>query len=183
MVHRQISGTDPLTGRLYRADDEDLLLWVHSVNTEMALAGHEAFAGKLSAADGDRYVAEQVRAAKLVGLPEERVPANRAQLAAQLALVELRLSPPAREFADLLLKARMPWTMRGFWALHVLGALMILPPHVRALYGFPTWLPNGRAARAAVGLVLRLMDASYVIFPPIRRARRHLAEVRRSALA
>ena len=76
----------------------------------------------------------------------------------------------------------MPWTMRGFWALHVAGALMILPAEVRSLYGFPSRLPRGPLASAAVRLVLRLMDASYAVFPPIRRARRHLAAVRRAVL-
>ncbi len=178
LIHQGVSGTDPLTGRAYRADDPDLLLWIHCVNTEMALAGQQAFGRRLIPAEEDRFVAEQVRAAVLVGLEEKAVPASRAELREFLARDrDLRLSPPARDFARLLLEARMPWTMRPFWALHVAGALMILPARVRALYGFPGWVPTGRTARAAVRAVLKAMDVSYAALPPIRRARRHLRRV------
>ncbi len=184
MVHSSIGGTDPATGRHYRVDDPDLLLWVHCVNTELALAGHQAFARRLSEEEADLYVREQVRAAALVGLPEERVPASRAALAGYLrTAVPLELTPPAAQFAELLLKARMPWTMRPFWALHVAGAVMILPPEVRALYQLPNWLPRGRLGRLAIRLVLRLMDWSYLALPPVRRARRHMEAIRRAATA
>ena len=177
LIHERVRGTDPATGRTYRADDPDLLLWIHCVNTEMALAGQQAFGGRLSRADQDRYVAEQVRAAVLVGLTEG-VPASRADLRHCLAQDRgLRLSAPAKVFADQLLKARMPWTMRPFWALHVAGAWMILPREARELYGFPGWLPRGRAARAVIRTVLKTMDLAYAAFPPIRSARRHLRRV------
>lgn len=181
-IHSRLSGTDPLTGRSYRADDPDLLLWIHCVNTEMALAGQQAFGRRLTAAEEDRYVGEQIRAARLVGIEEQRVPAGRAELRAFLAADHgLSLSAPARDFARMLLGARMPWTMRPFWALHVAGALMILPPRASAIYGFPRWLPKGRAARAAVRTMLKAMDACYALLPPIRRARRHLRLIQSAA--
>lgn len=182
LIHERLGGVDPVTGRTYRADDPDLLLWIHCVNTRMALAGQQAFGRPLTHEDQDRYVAEQVKAAALVDLAEALVPASVAQL--DLCLAEdrpLTLSPAARLFADLLLRAQMPWTMRPFWALHVAGALMILPPDVRALYGFPGWLPRGRLARHAIRAVLRTMDLAYAAFPPIRRARRHLRLVQAAA--
>src|SRR5256885_8630678 len=30
-VHRRISGVDPVTGRAYRADDPELLAWIHNL--------------------------------------------------------------------------------------------------------------------------------------------------------
>ncbi len=33
-IHRHVSGVDPATGRSHRADDPDLLLWIHAVHTE-----------------------------------------------------------------------------------------------------------------------------------------------------
>lgn len=176
-IHRAISGTDPATGRGYRADDPDLLLWIHAVGTEFALLGHERLGPGLSARDADRFVAEQVRAAALVGLAERDVPSDRAGLRALIAGFELRLSPPAAEFARLLLSARMPATMRPFWAMHVAGAVALLPDEARKLYCFPRWLPRGRAARTAIRLALRMMDLGYGLFGPVRRARAHLARV------
>jgi uncharacterized protein (DUF2236 family) len=182
LIHERLGGVDPVTGRPYRADDPDLLLWIHCVNTRMALDGQQAFGRPLAPADQDRYVAEQVRAAALVGLAGPRVPASRAQLDRCLAEDRpLTLSPAAKLFAELLLGARMPWTMRPFWALHVTGALMILPREVHALYGFPDRLPKGPLARRAIRGVLRAMDVAYAAFPPIRRARRHLRRVQAAA--
>lgn len=181
-VHESVRGVDPVTGRSYRADDPDLLLWIHCANTAMALAGQQAFGRPLSPAQQDRYVAEQVRAATLMGLRDAEVPADRANLRRYLSEPRpLRLTAPAREFADLLLGASMPWTMRPFWALHVAGALMILPGDVGRLYGFPAWLPKGRLAQGTIRTVLRAMDAAYVFLPPIRRARRHLGRIQASA--
>ena len=183
-IHGRLAGTDPVTGRAYRADDPDLLLWVHCVNTEMALAGQQAFGRPLTPDEQDNYVAEQVRAASLVGLSGPRVPATRAELRDRLAEDwPLRLSPPAAAFAEMLLKARMPWTMRPFWALHVAGALMILPPHLAALYRFPRWVPKGPLVRLAVRSILRAMDAAYLALPAIRGARRQLRLVRAAARA
>ncbi|HEX8062571.1 MAG TPA: oxygenase MpaB family protein [Allosphingosinicella sp.] len=177
-IHDRVAGTDPVTARSYRAGDADLLLWIHCVNTEMALTGQQAFGRPLTSAEQDRYVAEQVKAAALAGLEPARVPASRAELERCLAQDRpLKLTPAAGEFARLLLEAEMPWTMRPFWALHVAGALMILPERVRELYGFSSRLPKGRLARWAVRAVLRTMDVAYAAFPPIRRARRHLRRV------
>jgi uncharacterized protein (DUF2236 family) len=181
-IHERIRGTDPATGRRYRADDPDLLLWIHCVNTEMALTGQQAFGRPLTAAEQDRYVAEQVKAAALVGLEPAVVPASRAELDRCLAEARpLRLTEPAKTFADLLLKAEMPWTMRPFWALHVAGALIILPDRVRELYGFPAWLPKGPLARWAIRAILGTMDLAYAALPPIKRARRHLRLVEAGA--
>jgi uncharacterized protein (DUF2236 family) len=182
LIHDRIGGVDPVTASPYRAGDPDLLLWIHCVNTRMALAGHQAFGRPLTPADQDRYVAEQVKAADLVGLAGSRVPASVAQLDRCLAEDRpLTLSPAAKQFADLLLRAGMPWTMRPFWALHVAGALMILPREVHALYGFPGWLPGGPLARRAIRGVLKAMDLAYSALPPIRRARRHLRLVQAAA--
>ena len=181
-IHERIAGEDPITGIRYRADDPELLLWIHCVNTRMALSGQNAFGRPLTATDEDRYVAEQVKAAALVGLTGPRVPATRAELDRRLGEVRpLTLSPAAKQFADLLLRARMPWTMRPFWALHVAGALMILPREVHALYGFPERLPRGPLARRAIRAILKAMDLAYAAFPPIRRARRHLRLIQAAA--
>ena len=178
-IHRRIAGIDPLTGRAYRADDPDLLLWIHCVSTEMALRGQEMFGRRITAEDADRFVLEQIRAATLVGLEAAAVPRDRAAIRSHIDAVDLRLSPAAKEFAALLLGARMPLTMRGFWGLHVAGAVALLPERAHALYRFPRWVPTGRAARLTIRTVLRLMDRAYGAFRPVRRARRHLAQVSR----
>jgi uncharacterized protein (DUF2236 family) len=181
-IHRRISGVDPVTGRSYRVDDPDLLLWIHCVNTEMALRGQEAFGGGLTVEDGDRFVREQIQAALLVGLEEAEVPASRERLRAAIAeAVDPVLSPPAAEFARLLLTARMPLAMRPFWSMHVAGAVTLLPTEARRLYDFPKWIRTGAIARASIRAMLRTMRLGYFMVPAIREADRRLDGLERAA--
>jgi uncharacterized protein (DUF2236 family) len=182
-IHERIAGTDPFTGRAYRADDPGLLLWIHCVNTETAIRGQETFGGGISKADADRFVREQVRAASLVGLHESAVPANRRDLREAIAaLVTPSLSPPAAEFARLLLNARMPLSMRPFWAIHVAGAVALIPPEARRLYDFPPWIPTGAAARAAIRMMLRAIDIGYGLAPGVGGARRRIRLLSRASV-
>ena len=180
-IHSRIRGTDPATGRAYSADDPELLLWIHCVNTEMALLGAETFGRGLTGEEAERFVVEQVKAAELVGLERAAIPSTRSEVQALIGRTPLLLSPPAREFWNLLLRARMPLTMRPFWVMHLAGAATLLPPEVKALYGFPRWIPSGRMNRALLRIVLRAMDLAYDFVSPIRAARRHLEKVGREA--
>ncbi len=182
-IHRHVGGVDPATGRIHRADDPDLLLWVHAVHAEYALRGYEAFVARLAPHEGDRFIAEQVAAAELVGLDRTKVPATRAALRAYLASVEgLAVTEPARRFAGMLVNARMPLTMRPFWALHVAGAVSLLPETARRAYGLERWLPGGRLGRAAIAAALWAINSGFLLFRPVREARARLRQVARAVL-
>src|SRR5947209_18819505 len=84
-VHVRVHGTDPVTGRHFAASDPDLLLWVHCVEVHSFLAGVRAYGYRLSADEQDRYLAEQVAAAELIGVPRDRVPDSRAAYRAYFA--------------------------------------------------------------------------------------------------
>ena len=73
-VHRHVHGTDPVTGRRYSASDPATMVWVHCVEVHSFLAAYRAYARPISRADQDRYLAEQVEAAVLLGTPRHRVP-------------------------------------------------------------------------------------------------------------
>ncbi|MFY9469137.1 MAG: oxygenase MpaB family protein [Solirubrobacterales bacterium] len=73
-VHERVHGIDPVTGREFHANDPELLLWVHCVEAHSFLAAYRAFVCDLPRADQDRYLAEQVAAAELIGVPREMVP-------------------------------------------------------------------------------------------------------------
>lgn len=180
-IHSHVRGEEPASGRPYSADDPDLLLWIHCVSTDSLLVAHETYVGTLSASDADRFVAEQVGAAALIGLPAHLVPANVNDLRTYLANVDgLRVSPPAAEFFRLLVRATMPVTFRPFWALHLLGALVTLPASTSVLYGLPGWLPGLWPARVLVRMGLRAMNLGYSMVPAVRRARLRLAELERT---
>ena len=177
-IHSRIGGTDPATGAVRRADEPELLLWIHAVHTEFALRGHATLVAGLSEDDADHFVAEQVKAAELVGLDAKDVPRTRRELRDYIASVPgLGMTDPAMDFARMLLRARMPLAMRPFWALHVAAAAALLPEDVRRAYRLPRWLPKGRAAIALLGVAFRTIHHVYLLFRPVRQARAKLRQV------
>src|SRR3954452_19653973 len=75
-IHGYVRGNDPVTGKPYAADDPELLLWVHCCLVESFLSTYRRCGGPLTQDEADRYVAEQVRLAPLVGLDPALVPAD-----------------------------------------------------------------------------------------------------------
>ncbi|MFJ7280564.1 oxygenase MpaB family protein [Kitasatospora sp. NPDC098663] len=101
-VHPRVTGTAP-DGRRYRADDPELLRWVHIAEVYCFLTGYQAFAAApLSAAECDRYLAEAACVAERLGA--RAVPRSRAEVAAYLAGIRphLRATPPALDVLRLL---------------------------------------------------------------------------------
>jgi hypothetical protein len=80
----------------------------------------------------------------------------------------------------MLLRARMPVSIRPFWALHVIGALALLPAEVHRAYRLPPRLPRGRATQRLVALALGAIDLGFFFFGPVRRARARLRAVERA---
>jgi uncharacterized protein (DUF2236 family) len=136
-------------------------MWIHCGSTEMALRGHERYVETLTRAQAGLFVTEQVQSAALIGLPRASIPCNRSEVHAAIAGVDLRLTKPAAEFARLLLGATMPVSMWGLWALHVMGAIALLPPKAKDLYAFPRWSVRGRLAQAAIGQLARSIDRRF----------------------
>ena len=139
-VHRHVNGIDPVTGKRYSAADPDTMLWVHCVEVHSFLAAYRAYARPISASDQDRYLAEQVVAAELIGIPYRRVPANVAEFREYFADVraDLRTSPEA--------EAAIAFVRRP--------ALPSLPVALRILLQ-PSFLIMGEAATALVPRSLR----------------------------
>ena len=73
-IHRRLGATEETTGRAYRVDDPDLLLWVHCCEVDSLLTVARRAGLPLTDEDADRYVAEQVTSAELIGIPRRRRP-------------------------------------------------------------------------------------------------------------
>jgi uncharacterized protein (DUF2236 family) len=170
-VHRQISGIDPVTGKAYTATDPDTLLWVHCTEVHSFSAAYRAYGGALSDAERDRYFAESARAAALVGIPKEKVPASAAEMRAYFermrpslcvsrsALEAIRfLASPPRVRRDV----KVTVSMRIASA----AAIGLLPRHLRELMGLERpWLIDAvtfaslRAAFRPLGRLLEVQDS------------------------
>lgn len=131
-IHRRVRGRDD-RGTPYRADDPNLLRWVHVAEASCFLGAHQRFGVRpLTPAEADAYVAQSaVIAARLgaTGLPQ-----TVAELAAALVAFRpaLRSTPAARDTARfLLLNPPVPLPARPGYGAVAAGAFAILPGWAR----------------------------------------------------
>jgi uncharacterized protein (DUF2236 family) len=96
-IHPHITGTAD-DGRVYSAEDPELLTWVHIAEVRCFLAGYEAFgAPPLTPAERDQYFAETATLARRLGAKD--VPETSAEVARYLRILrpELRATEAAIE--------------------------------------------------------------------------------------
>jgi uncharacterized protein (DUF2236 family) len=180
-IHARVSGTDPHTGRAYRADDPELLAWVHNVEVHSMVTAYRRFAGRLTDAEADTYVAEMTRAAELVGLRPDDVPNDLATLRSVLREAELVVTPAARAGLRLILAPPMPLPLRPLWAIPGTAAVSILPSRVRAAYGMLWPGPVDPAVRVPVSVLFRSLRVLLPESPAVREALARTAAVEPSA--
>jgi uncharacterized protein (DUF2236 family) len=189
-VHRRIKGVDDFTGLPYSAEDPELLLWIHCVEVHSFLTAYKRYGRRISDEDADRYVAEMVRAAELVGLEAGDVPSTRAELNDYLRAQELVLTPGARDTATFILKPPVPlpggrvpaipggrlliFPGRALWSLVAAGAIATLPEKIRKLYGLPWVAPAGPALQVS----LRVLGRTVKFLPPPPPIKKALAHKR-----
>jgi uncharacterized protein (DUF2236 family) len=186
-LHRGKSAVEESTGRPYRVDDADLLLWVHNCEVESLLSTARRAGVPLTDADADRYIAEQVVAAVLVGCEEGEVPTTVAGLDAYFDGIRARLAvtPAARAASRFILVPPMPgWVQlltpaRPAWStLAGLGAAT-LPRWARQLYGLPGFGVTDTAATAGLKAFRRTalaIPAQVRENPVLRAARERLGD-------
>ena len=185
-IHEHVRGVDPVTGQPYAAGDPALLLWVHAAFVDSTIAAVRLFGTPLPDADADRYVAEMVKAAELVGVPAAMVPASVAQLDQYLASVrpQLRATPAARESMAYLLDPRgldpdfaeIRQDIRE-------GTIASLPGWAREMYGYTMAGPLTDARRTEIRQALGVLDALFLGEPGVLEARQRLALRMRAARA
>ena len=182
-IHRKLAGIEPETGTAYRVDDPELLRWVHCVEVESFLSTAVRCGLRLSSADRDRYYAEQLTNAELVGLDPATVPSSVGQMAAYFRDVQpqLRGTAGAREAARFVLwppmstKVQLGTPARPAWVALATAAFAMLPRWARRLYSLPG-LPTTDVAATAAGLAFR---SGLLVVPDALRAGPHLKDARR----
>jgi uncharacterized protein (DUF2236 family) len=182
-IHDHVRGVDGVTGRRYAAGDPALLLWVHVALVQSSLAAGQAFGTPLSAADGDRYVAEMVVAAELAGVPRALVPASVAELDRYVASVrpELRCTPAAAESMGYLLDPPgLDEEIAGFWRDVRDAAIAVLPQWARQMYGYGA-PPLSPGRRTEIRQSLGVLDALVLSEPGVLEARQRITLRMRAA--
>ena len=146
-VHDRVNGqlreaSGPFAaGQRYSAHDPELLRWVHCTMLEVFPRAYRLYVGPLSDAEWDRYCAEASRVEPLLGLPDGYLPRSRAELASYLRSMldggQIAVSDQSRMLAAEILRPRLPWLLRPLVPIFQLPMVGLLPPSVRAAYGFP----------------------------------------------
>lgn len=174
-VHTHVRGTDPVTGLSYRAEDPQLLLWVHAGMVDSIVEVVQRYGRSLDAADADGYVNEMVRFAEIIGVPAQIVPSSVAALREYLESVDLRkLTPAASEaIAVMLDPPGLDDETRALW--HDLGQVAVgtLPTWARSMYGFAAPSPE-LMEREPVRQLIGALDFAFEALPGVLEARERI---------
>jgi uncharacterized protein (DUF2236 family) len=174
-VHTHVRGKDEVTGLDYRAEDPELLLWVHAGMVDSIADVVQRYGRNLDAADADRYVADMVRFAEIIGVPAARVPASVSAMRQYLASVELRRITPAAAdaIAIVLDPPGLDTLTRELW--HELGQVAVgtLPAWARSMYGFAAPPPH-LMEREPVRQLIGALDFAFESLPGVLEAREQI---------
>jgi uncharacterized protein (DUF2236 family) len=165
-VHARINGRTG-DGVPYQADDPQLLAWVHCCLVASFLELVTRAGLRLTGAEQDAYIAEQVRAGMLVGLEPDEVPHDRAGMLDYFRVIRpvLQCTPAARCAAGVVVAPPMPARValvtpaRPAWASVAGLAFAALPPWARRLYALPELPGAAGLTDAAVTAALRTLRA------------------------
>jgi uncharacterized protein (DUF2236 family) len=157
-IHRRLGATEETTGRAYRVDDPDLLLWVHCCEVDSLLTVARRAGVPMTDDEADRYVAEQVTAAALIGIEPADVPHSVDALAAYFESMRpsLAVTPAARNAYRLIVLPPMPTWVRYLtpaqpaWGGLATLAVALLPQWARRMYSLPGLGLTDAAATPAV---------------------------------
>jgi uncharacterized protein (DUF2236 family) len=165
------------SGRQYSAHDPELLRWVHCTMLEVFPRAYRLYVGPLSDAEWDRYCAEASRVEPLLGLPDGYLPSSlaalRAYLREMLASGQIAPSAESRALAHDIIHPRMPLLLHPLVPFFQLPMVGLLPPSVRAAYGFPWDRRREHLLHDTARLIrpiLRLTPSLFRHWPAARRA-------------
>lgn len=172
-VHGEVRGT-AADGTPYEARDPDLLLWVWATLVDSALLVYQSCVRPLPGAELSRYYDEQREFARACGVPDGRCPETLAGFRdyyEHMVASELRVTEPARRVADSVMSPGVPWPLLPAFAPNRLLTIGLLPPGLRAEYGFGWGPAQERLLSLATGSLRRLV-------PLLPGPARHFPEAR-----
>ena len=171
--------------RIHRAlglDRPDWLLWVHCGAVDSWLDAHRRSGAPLTAEEANRYVEEQVVAARLIGCDVEDVPRSVDELREYVRSMRplLEVTPEARDAVRGLLWPPMPPKValltpaRPAWTLFAVTGVALAPRWARRMFALPG-LPTTDLQATVTARTLR---STLLVVPPERRTNPHLTAAR-----
>jgi len=192
-MHARMLATDPRTGERFRVNEPELLRWVHVTEVESFMDSVLRGGLRLTPAEIDRYYAEQLRAAALVGLDPATVPDSAGAVAAYYDEMRPKLELTVDSAATGLFLTLPPLPF-GLGMTPVRGAAFgvsalaigLLPGWARKLYGLPGLAGADRLASVnarVLGRLLRSIPIEWIESPARKDAMKRLAEAEAKAEA
>jgi uncharacterized protein (DUF2236 family) len=170
-VHGQLRGHAGPFGpeTRYSAHDPALLRWVHATLVQSHLLVYDLYVGPLAPDDRDRYCHEASGMEHLLRMPPGTLPRTAAQLeryvAGMLVGGEVVVTDVARRLARDVIWPPGSWAAAPLVWLLRLPTIGLLPPAIRAAYGFRWTGTHERALRLSV----RLLRATLPMTPSVVR--------------
>jgi uncharacterized protein (DUF2236 family) len=162
-LHSHVRGTTR-DGRAFRADDPELLEWVHATACFGFVEAYRAYVAPLASEERDRFYAESAPVAKLYGATS--VPESQAAIDALFDRMggQLQRSDVVAEFLAIMhAMPLLPAPLRPLQGVLIAAAIRLVPERIRERIGLddreplPAWQRQlvGATGRAADRLVLR----------------------------
>jgi uncharacterized protein (DUF2236 family) len=159
-VLREEVGRFP-AGTPYRADDPELLLWVHATLVDNALEVHERFVGPVSPEDRADFYADMKVVGEVFGVPPSLLPATYdafvAYVGGMLASGTLAVGSDARAVARAILDPPLPLPLRPTAVAVGQITTALLPEPLPALYGLRAGRPQHALVRASAAISRRVV--------------------------
>lgn len=181
-MHVHAQWTDPDTGEVLAADNPRWLAWTHNTFVFALIRAAERFGVPLTSSDVERFIEEQLVAARLIGIEDETLlPRTRADLDAYIEAQTgwLALGVEAAEVTRALRKPTLRGNPLVTWTTVIVqdGVLSLLPDWARLLYGIEGRPMNLRSAARTTGWLLSLgrrsKTAADLVADATRRVQEH----------
>jgi uncharacterized protein (DUF2236 family) len=167
------------TGTPYRANDPELLMWVHATLVRTALDVYQRYVGALTIAEQRLYYDEQKTLAEMFGVPRERMPETFADFNLYfndtLESDRIAVTAALRDVVDATLRPDLPFIARPLVDALNLTTVGLLPERLREELRLP-WTPSRErlleASRATLRRIIPALPILLREFPPARIAER-----------
>lgn len=169
-MHARVKGVTP-DGTPYRADDPELLRWVHATALFGFMEAYHHYVTPLTEEERDRFIAEGVPAARLYGAVDP--PDSETALKALFRTMEPKLQPSSilGEFLDIMGRLSLfPPPLQPLNHGFIAAAIGLLPEEIRGRLGLADDGPPVPPVRALIGAAGRASDRLQLESSPASQA-------------
>ena len=169
-LHEVIKGEDIVTKKIYDALDHEQLLWVHACLQISSIYFYEKTVKKLSDSEKNQYHKENMLAAKLVLIDENKMPQTHDQL--KKWVIEksrengyLIYTDVAKDVQEIIAGGPVPKHIKPIWPFIAFTAFYTLPPEFKSLYN----VKDSKAKNFLLSFNLLLLKYTRPLLPPFFR--------------